>query len=279
MLIVFNMMLFTYKNNLIMKIKKLTPFLLFVFFFINISSNGQNKITNNYIVTEEDKLALENVIVEKYYVADSTDYADTTGGILPKGSITYRIYIDMKPGYRLQAVFGTKNHELFIKTTSVFFNNTYCHAMTGFNIHPKEINDNTVALDSYITMGAASRLHTGILKSDDKDGSILKRASLSKQDGLTVGITPTFKSFKLDLNFFKDKKDASIFYTNDGAWAALEGVVGPTDDNRVLIAQLTTNGKLSFELNIQIGTPTKGTVQFVARNAKNSVIQFNGLTY
>jgi hypothetical protein len=185
----------------------------------------------------------------------------------------------MKPGYSLQSVYGNQKHELFIKTSTVFFNNQYCYAMTGFNIHPKEINENTVALDSWITMGAATRLHTGILRSDDKDGSIIKRVSLAKADGFTNGIFPTFKSFNLDLNFFKDKKNASLFSTNNGGWAALGGVKGPTSDNSVLIAQLTTNGILSFELNVQIGTPTKGIVKFVAKSPESFEMQFKGLAY
>lgn len=267
-------------NEKISSPKVICSVLTWIYFFVlsNTSISAQEK----FIINHEDSLALEDVIVEKYYVADSADYADTTGGILPKGSVTYRIYIDMKPGYALQAVFGNRNHELFIKTSTLFFNNRYCNAITGFNISPKEINENTVALDSWLTMGAATRLHTGILKSNDKDGSIIKRASLSDADGLTNGIFPTFKAFNLDLNFFKDNTNTSLFSTHDGAWAALEGVKGPTADNRVLIAQLTTNGTLSFELNIQIRTPSKGELKFVAKNPKSSEIpeiQFNGLAY
>jgi hypothetical protein len=189
----------------------------------------------------------------------------------------------MKPGYSLMMVYGDKKHQLLLKTSTTFFNNLFCLAMTGFNIHPKEINQNTVALDSWITMGAASKIHTGILRSDDTDGSILKRASLSKADGLTYGTTPTFKTYNLDMSFFKDKKNASLFSTNNGAWYALEGVKGATADNRVLIAQLTTNGTLSFELNIQLSTPAKGAVKFVAKNPENfeiiPEIQFKGLVY
>jgi len=233
-----------------------------------------------YIPTHEDSTALENVIVETYYVADSSDYIDTTGGILPRGSVTYRIYIDMKPGYALQMVYGDKMHELFIKTSTSFFNNQFCLAITGFNIHNKEVNLNSVALDSWITMGAATRLHTGILKSDDKDGSILKRTSLSKADGLTDGVFPTFKAFNIDLDFFKNRKDASRFSTQNGAWYALEGVKGPDENNRVLIAQLTTNGKLSFDLNVQLRTITKGGwVKFVANNPGKYEVQHNGLSF
>jgi hypothetical protein len=229
--------------------------------------------------SHQDSLALEGIIVEKYYVSDSTDYNDSIKGILPEGSITYRIYIDMKPEYHLLAVYGNENHELFMKTSTKFFNNLECSAYTGFNIDAKKINDNTNALDSWITLGAASRLHTGILKSEDKDGSILKRNTLNHSDGLTNGVLPNFKLFNLDLAFFNNNKDAVLFSTNDGAWAALGGVKGPTAENRVLIAQFTTNGKLSFNLCVQIGKPDGGYLKFVSKNPAESEIKFEGLSY
>ena len=88
----------------------------------------------------DDSLALENVIVERYYVSDSTDYTDTTGNALPHGSITYRLFIDMKPGYSLQVVYGVPNHELFLKTSTTFFNDKVCYAETGFNIDAKKLH-------------------------------------------------------------------------------------------------------------------------------------------
>jgi len=235
------------------------------------------KAQNNY--SHQDSLPLENIIVEKYYISDSTDYSDSIKGILPEGSITYRIYVDMKPDYKLQVVYGDEKHELFIKTSTRFFNNTECSAYTGFNIDAKKINDNTNALDSWITLGAASRLHTGILKSEDNDGSILKRNTLNQSDGLTKGVLPNFKIFNLDLNFFNNTKDAALFSTNNGAWAALGGVKGPTLENRVLIAQLTTDGKLSFNISVQIGKPNGDYIKFVSNDPDESEIKFDGLSY
>ena len=231
------------------------------------------------ILTDADKSALENIIVEQYYVANATDYSDTTGGVLPKGSVTYRIYVDMKPGYTMQAVYGLPKHMLRIATTTEFFNNTDGGSQTGDLINVKKINDNTVALDSWIAMGGATKSHFGILKTEDKDGSIIKRNSLDKADGLKTGKVPPVTYFGLDLLFFDNAKHPSVFTTDNGSWAIFGGVKGPTDDNKVLIAQLTTNGKLSFELNLQIGTPTGASVQFVAKNPEGSEILFKGLTY
>ena len=57
-------------------------------------------------------------------------------------------------------------------------------------------------------------------------------------------------------------------------------IKGPTDNNRVLIAQLTTNGKLSFRLNIEIATPNKkNAIKFVAQDAQKTEIKFDGLNY
>ena len=55
---------------------------------------------------------LEKVIVETYYVSDSLDATDTTGGGLEAGSTTYRVYIDLAPNCKLQKIYGDANHAL-----------------------------------------------------------------------------------------------------------------------------------------------------------------------
>ena len=51
-------------------------------------------------------------------------------------------------------------------------------------------------------------------------------------------------------------------------------------ENRVLIAQITTDGVFEFELNIQIGTPTKGVSQnYVARNPIGNEIMLPSLIF
>jgi hypothetical protein len=73
---------------------------------------------------------LQSIVVEKYYVANAADaaYAATAGngGTLPVGSVTFRIYADMLPGYNFQALYGTpgaSGHTLLVNTTTAFFNN------------------------------------------------------------------------------------------------------------------------------------------------------------
>ncbi|MEI6062711.1 MAG: hypothetical protein WCR72_18555, partial [Bacteroidota bacterium] len=198
-------------------------FLFFLLFVCLILGNNVLLAQPDYSISHNDSLALENVIVEKYYISDSTDYIDTMADKLPIGAVTYRIFIDMKPGYSLQTVYGVPKHELFLKTTTTFFNNQECYAETGFNIDAKKLHTGTIALDSWITMGAASHVHTGILRSEDKDGVslITNRPFFEQSDGLTKGILPDFRIFNLDLNFFRNNNTDNTFSTKEGAWAAL----------------------------------------------------------
>ncbi|MFM1933031.1 MAG: hypothetical protein RL226_2334 [Bacteroidota bacterium] len=246
--------------------------------------------------TLPDSTALEGIIVERYYVSDTLDVTDTDGGTLDTCSVTYRIYVDLKPDYKLQAVYGNSRNLLRIESTTLFFNNEDRGEITGDLIGSNYLDNNTVALDSWLTMGPASNAHWGVLKAEDTDGSIVggdnndggsesvdggllvynheqAGLALTDADGLLAGTVPTITSVGLDLGVFADATEGSLFETQGGAWSVLEGVVGPTDENKILIAQITTQGTLSFRLNIQIGIPQElqcshpdchSTIQYVA---------------
>ncbi|MFN9799317.1 MAG: hypothetical protein ACK54P_04800, partial [Bacteroidota bacterium] len=96
---------------------------------------------------------LEGIIVETYYISNANDATDTDGGSLAVGSTTYRIFVDMAPGYEIQAVYGNANHELRIATTTQFFNNVDRGELTGNAINDARVDENTVALDSWLSMG------------------------------------------------------------------------------------------------------------------------------
>jgi len=129
---------------------------------------------------------LEDVIVETYYVSDSNDATDSDGGMLVEGSVTYRIFIDMGEGYELQAVYGNENHLLRIKTSTYFFNNEDRGEETGDLVNDIRLDENTVALDSWLTLSAASDAHIGVLKEADFDGTIIGG---DNNDGGSAGIT------------------------------------------------------------------------------------------
>ncbi len=238
---------------------------------------------------------LEKIIVEKYYISDVHDTASRKfAGHLPIGSVTYRIYVDMLPGYKFESAYGSPTHSLRIATTTLFFNNED-KGGTVANVIPKDyLKFNTNMLDSWLSVGAASEGNWGVLKSDDNgietvvnDQGFLQNENpeagipLKKQDGLLAGTPPLVTGFKIDsaIKVFDNSTKGSLFATTNGAWASLNGSVGPTPDNRVLIAQITTDGVFSFELNIQIGAPDGRIEQYVAKDPAGAEILLPSLTY
>lgn len=241
---------------------------------------------------------LENIIVETYYVSDANDATvNDLGGELPVGSVTRRIYVDMLPGYKLQAIYGLPNHELRIATSTLFFNNIDRGATTP-TYTKNQAKDNTVMLDTWVSVGAACSGNFGVLKSADdgvatntnNDGVLQNDAAaagipLTVQDGLLLvtGLSPqpvTTLGLDAQLALFDAENAGPVFSSFDGSWAALQGATGPNPEtNQVLIAQITTDGTLTFELNIQIGTPDGGVERYVASNPVDAEVLFPALTY
>ncbi len=245
---------------------------------------------------------LEDIIVEKYYISDADDATDTLSkDTLNPGSVTYRIYVDMAPEYKLQMVYGIENHPLIISTTTDFFNSQRGGQMTAERISMAKIKEGTNALDSWITIGCASQNHIGVLKRSDSDGSIvggknndggskqikgglLKNSNsdagipLTDADGMIEGPIKTLVFYNLEPIAFAGINNGE-FRLDDNVWAVLEGVVGPTKENQVLIAQITTNGELSFEINVQLLAPYGGGERYNARNVDESDFHHPALIY
>ena len=244
---------------------------------------------------------LEGIIVEKYYVSSSADTitADTSGYLAP-GSVTYRIYADLKPVYRLQAVYGVENHELKIQTSTRFYNCKFSDGRSANDIQPSGLTYGTALLDSWVSMGAAAMDYQGVLKSEDDTTANLALLNSSKSCNQTTGQdgeplivkdgmkylryqpATQFYNFDNDLHVFEyawRDSVSGILRTMNGAWASFGGTVGPQPENRVLIAQLTTDGVLEFELNIQIATPDGKVEKYVARNPANDENLLPSLVY
>ena len=112
--------------------------------------------------------------MERYYESDANDAADLDGSSeLVSGAVTYRVFVDIKPGYKLNTVGGFTDHEITFATTTLFFNNDDRGEAWGDNINDIHLNKNTVAIDSWLSMGAASDAHWGVLKTADTDGSLV----------------------------------------------------------------------------------------------------------
>lgn len=244
---------------------------------------------------------LEDVIIERYYVSEANDtLANGVGGILPVGSVTYRIYLDMLPGYKFQVAYGVANHEMRIETSTLFFNNEDRGSTTP-NFTAINAAKNTVMLDSWLSCGAACVGRMGILKAED-DGvnnivntfvpQVLQNTDpivgipLTIQDGLILATPEPFTELGItnEIAVFDNQNDGTngpVFSTFNGSWSALNGASGPDSlTNKVLIAQITTDGNFCFKLNVQLRTPTPGIVEnYVWSNPTGSEILFPALQY
>ena len=240
---------------------------------------------------------IDAVIVETYYVSDANDATDVIGGGLETGSRTYRVFVDLCDGCSLRAIYGDANHALRITSTAPFFNHEDRGRTFGHEINNGALDEGTTALDSWLALGGASNQRFGILKADDPDGSIVGGANndggseavaggllvnadvlagspLTEKDGLisvsgAVVLPPNFNVIGIHPEIlFDDATVGSQFLTNDSrVGCSTPGVQGPTAENRVLLAQLTTTGELSFELNLEVQCPDGTISKYVANDS------------
>jgi hypothetical protein len=242
---------------------------------------------------------LEGIIIEKFYVSNENDAADSLhSGTLPVSSVTYRIYVDLLPGYKFQAAYGAPGHPLIIESTKAFYNHIEVGS-TNPNVLPERaLSKNIALLDSWLSVGAAAENHIGVLKESDSDVAdeyikleegFLKNKngrkdySLGERDGMVRADSlpfPTFFQIDTCLAVLGSTTSGNKIVINNGAWACLgKGSVGaePLASNVILIAQLTTAGQLSFELNIMIGAPDGTSQRYVAKNASTKELSHKDL--
>jgi hypothetical protein len=236
---------------------------------------------------------IENVRVETYYITDASDATDTIGGGLAAGCTTYRVYIDLAEGRSLRALYGRAGHPLHITSTAPIFNHLDRGKRFGHELNNSALDEGLVALDSWLSLGAASNQRSGIRKELDTDGSILGGSNndggsaelpegllnntaaaiglpLTQQDGLitTTGtiIPPNFLVTGDDpREAFADSTLTDRFHSEDFRMGcSTPGVPGVESQNELLVAQVTTCGELSFALNIELELSDGSVVRYVA---------------
>jgi len=242
---------------------------------------------------------LEKVIIEKYYVSDANDATDVDGGGVPVGSTTYRIYLDLKPGTVLKRIYGDANHPFSISSSEVFFNNVLDGQSFAKDFIKGRYLENTVALDTWLTLGQTAKQGTkyyyGILKDQDTDGSFVGGANndggsalvpsgllinedpscgipLTVADGMdTLNSAPNNWQSNGLLDFFSGT-DSTLFgslvpqssFLSSSFALSCSGVMGTeADSNQVIIAQLTTLGELTFKINITVEELVNGVPTMV----------------
>ncbi len=251
---------------------------------------------------------IENVIVETYYISDANDASDTIGGGVEIGSKTYRIYLDLLPGTRVKKIYGDENHPLIFSSTENFFNNKVDGQTFGKEFSKNRLQENTVALDSWLTLGQTTRnaaiTYFGVLKQNDSNGSFIGGANndggseaiadgLLSNTAIELGIPLTEKDGMDtaqnvpgawgDYGFIDvlTDIDSTIFgsvisgnnFNSRNAGLLNSGVTGVDSLlNHVLVAQLTTKGEISFELNIEVEIPQQIGFQTIKYVANDSVL-------
>jgi hypothetical protein len=237
---------------------------------------------------------LDGIYVERYYQSNDMDNrAGNLSGELKTNSKTYRIYLDLSPGYRFQAAYGTMAHPLTFQSEAPFFN----HAGIG-NTYPnvipeRSLSKNITLLDSWFTAGAAGESFLGVPKKFDLDDNLLSKKfeksylindtkwmeySLQERDGMHASNDlPIVNLFQLDSTskHLMMVTNSNHLQINNGAWACLgKGSIGVDSlgTNYVLIAQLTTAGELDYELNIMVGTPEGKSIKYAWSNPQQGEI-------
>jgi hypothetical protein len=254
---------------------------------------------------------LQGVLVEQYYQTNAADSADAANNgsstILRAGSITYRVFLDLAPGYKFLALFGNQDaqanpiHPLVIKTTTDFYNDPTWGQIFPQSTSLANTRKNTALIDSYLTIGGVCVGKMGIPKTEDTDGSIgntsgvltnnpggifgapINSVNVGAKDGLLPG-TPAAPS-ALGLGSAADVFDqtaGNTFSTTNGVVSSLGGVKGVTASNMVLIGQFTTKGQLTFSLNVQIKDTLTNIPEVYVPSNPNSMlgeILFPALSY
>lgn len=243
---------------------------------------------------------IEGLVVERYYISDATDATDTTGGGLPVGSITYRVFVDLAPGSSVREIFGSDQHPLIFRSSSPFFNNKADGKTFGKDFNKNRFLENTVLLDTWLTIGqmsqTGSKTYYGVPKVDDRDGSFVGGVNndggsagvasglltnnnpdaglpLTLSDGIdTMVMSPTtwasdgFIDFvtQTDSTIFGSLVPGNEFVSNAAKLVSSAGISGVIDDkNLVLLGQFTTLGDLRFEYNLLVDQVVNGVVQTI----------------
>ena len=212
---------------------------------------------------------LEDVILEEYYVDGPSD-----------GFKTYRLFVDLAPGYKLIQVYGNQNensgNDLYFGTSSGFYNAEVGGVTFGDELITSLIElFPDLALDTYLSLGGASFDQLGVLKSEDDDGSMLVPAltnvpsdgiSPSEIDGYTLGAPAITLSLNMFLNGANINNADSIGASN-GTYFNLEGGTPVGEENIVYIGQFTTDGEFEYRFNLALESPAGEEEYYVHTNS------------
>lgn len=248
---------------------------------INVSDDGIPSLSDSDTITVRlfetsnnvSNRGLEGIFVEKYHTVSTEEAALDSN--LTEGTVTYRVFVDLDEEYELHSLFGDNIHSLTINTTTEFYNSTNKGVTYAFEVSESDINEYPeLTFDSWLAMGTYGEKFWAITLAEDTVDGIIDGYIQNEQL-----ITPSFSNIQPVSNFNSEMGNGN-FKTNDILLSA-DGVQGPTASNKILIGQFTTDGELSFELNLNVkksGSNNNNEI-YVAREGGNDNIQFPELSY
>jgi len=257
---------------------------------------------------------LEGIMVEKYYQANAADAQYTVDQgysvPLPAGAVTYRIFVDMAPGYKFVQMFGTSAQNLNFGTSTFFYNDENYDSQTGPTTSVINTRKHTAMIDSWLTTGgvagSAANGKVGVPKVEDTDASIATGANgntngilfnslggcfgtmittPSGKDGLAPSSSSAYVSPNVlgmsggILDALTAGNSLGVINVTNGSIAALGGVVGATSNNRVLVGQFTTDGTFTFAINVQLLNPSGVAETYVHSNVGSGQLSQRNYLY
>lgn len=230
----------------------------YIFSLSNISIFSQD----NSNTIQNESLAIEKVVIEEYSIPSLKNLAATDLSPLPDFFTTYKIFIQIKAGYNFQLIYGEKKHGVFIKTSAKFQNNKVYRALTSFNINPRINAENFFSSDTWVTMGSSTKIHLDIYKSNTTDSDFESINIFENDRHYSSEKLQLNKPFKSDLNYFNDENPDNAIIEDNGNQDIYNKSTNYAEENRILIAQLTTKEKLNFELDVLIGKSSANCLHF-----------------
>lgn len=220
----------------------------------------------------------EGLRVDKFVPTAAAIAADPN---LNANSVTYRVFVDMAPGYKLSDVIGSTQNPVYFKTTTQLYNEGNDGDIIP-RYRPRPTVNDPLFYDSWLTIGEygkqaeASQL---VPLSEDTDGT---------PDGVLLGAAPIATALDPATNFglfFSYLMASSADGTTAGwdpenvIWYAAGGQAGVGASNSVCIGQFTTDGNFEMELGVNIVHPTLPAVRYVYRTSLGAGIEVDNRLY
>ncbi|MBK8807694.1 MAG: hypothetical protein IPO21_14060 [Bacteroidales bacterium] len=209
---------------------------------------------------------LENIIVEAIPVSAQAIAADPT---LTSNHVTYRVFADMMPGYKLLNCMALgAGQELKFNTTTLFYNNAGGNYQPNNFLSLPTVND-ALYFDSWLTIGTIGDPSVRaqlVPRVEDNDGVVDGYISVTNSQSLIF-------SGETGVAVFNNQTTGSSFSSQIISYENTSGLNGPFASNTVCLGQFTTDGYFTFDFNLALLNEATQTQTLVVATQPTNVFQ------